>query len=69
MKQTKTLDNACGIIACLHVCYNNVTQIGGLQDDSILGKYLAGAKDADPATRASLLENATEFKVAHAAAA
>jgi ubiquitin carboxyl-terminal hydrolase L3 len=25
MKQTKVLDNACGIIACLHAVYNNLS--------------------------------------------
>ena len=27
MKQTGNLDNACGIIACLHAIYNNPTSI------------------------------------------
>ena len=37
MKQTGTLDNACGIIACLHAALNK-TEVG-LDADSLLKKW------------------------------
>jgi len=40
MKQSGTLDNACGIIACLHAALNNLDKIE-LNNDSILGKFYA----------------------------
>ena len=42
MKQTSTLDNACGIIACLHAIFNNQDKVP-VESDSILGKYLKDA--------------------------
>ena len=38
MKQSGTLDNACGIIACLHASLNRLDKID-LTPDSILDKY------------------------------
>ena len=32
MKQTKVLDNACGVIACLHAILNNVNKVGITQE-------------------------------------
>ena len=68
MKQTHVLDNACGIIACLHAVLNNSDTVG-LNDGSILANWADGAKPKSPEERAALLENADEFKQAHAAAA
>ena len=36
MKQSGTLDNACGIIACIHAAFNTGVAI---EADSILGRY------------------------------
>ena len=42
MKQTGKLDNACGIIACLHAVLNNLDHVT-LQPDSILDKFRLAA--------------------------
>jgi hypothetical protein len=42
MKQTKKLDNACGLIACLHGIYNNLDKIE-LIPESILDRYFKSA--------------------------
>ena len=68
MKQTNVLDNACGIIACLHAVLNNLDEVG-LTEGSILGNWANEAKALNPEERATLLENANEFKTAHAEAA
>ena len=68
MKQTEELDNACGIIACLHACLNNTDKIE-LTPGSILDRFYSGCKDLSPAEKATYLENATEFKEQHLAAA
>ena len=44
MKQTRVLNNACGIIASLHAIYNNPAYIKPLED-SILAKYLEMSKE------------------------
>lgn len=68
MKQTKELDNACGIIACLHACLNNLDKIE-LTHGSILDNFYNGCKDLSPGEKAKYLENSTEFKVQHLSAA
>lgn len=68
MKQTEELDNACGVIACLHACLNNSDKVE-LTPGSILERFYAGSKDLSPADKATYLENATEFKERHADAA
>ena len=35
MKQTTELDNACGIIAALHVVYNNQASVNLLADSTL----------------------------------
>lgn len=66
MKQTRKLDNACGIIASIHCILNNVeNQYIQLDKDSVLGKYLAKASKLTPEDRATLLENSNEFKMIH----
>lgn len=64
MKQTGTLDNACGIIACLHAIFNNPNQVE-IEVDSILGKYLSDVQNKTPAERATALENNEGFKTKH----
>lgn len=64
MKQTGVLDNACGIIACLHSVLNNLDKIT-LEKDSVLGQFWEKAKDISPAERATLLENFTAFQEIH----
>mmetsp|Transcript_5504 Transcript_5504/g.8385 ORF Transcript_5504/g.8385 Transcript_5504/m.8385 type:complete len:194 (-) Transcript_5504:146-727(-) len=68
MKQTSELDNACGIIACLHACLNNLDKVE-LEAGSILEKFCKDVKELSPADRATHLENATDFKSQHASAA
>ena len=65
MKQSGTLDNACGIIACLHAALNNLDQIN-LKDDSILHKFYNQMKEKTPAERCTGLENDNDFKQQHA---
>ena len=64
MKQTGTLDNACGIIACLHAIMNHQAQIP-LTDGSILDKFAKDTKSLTPAERATYLEEFKEFKEEH----
>ena len=67
MKQTTELDNACGIIACLHTIYNNDDV--KIEDDSILGKYKASCESKTPMEKALILEKSDGFKKEHMAAA
>merc|ERR1719498_1693255 len=55
-KQSGTLDNACGIIACLHSVLNKLGQVE-LVKDSILDKFDEATKGKTPQERATLLEN------------
>ena len=64
MKQTGTLDNACGIVACLHAIMNHSTQIP-LNVDSVLDKFAKDTKELDPDARATYLEGFTDFKEEH----
>ena len=57
MKQTAELDNACGVVACLHAIYNNVSADKiTLDPESVLGKFFGSIRDASPADRATALE-------------
>ena len=47
MKQTGALDNACGIIACIHAIFNNQEKVS-VEADSILGKYLQDVQNKSP---------------------
>ena len=53
MEQTGPLDNACGVIACIHAILNN---LGGekivLPESAHLAKFLSDAKDKSPHDRA-----------------
>ena len=67
-RQTGTLDNACGIIACLHSVLNKLDQVE-VSEGSILDKFNQAAKGKTPEERATLLENANDFKAQHASMA
>jgi len=60
MRQTGKLDNACGVIACLHAIYNNKSSIV-IQSDSTLGKYLQNCEGKSSLEKAVVLENFKEF--------
>ena len=64
MKQTGNLDNACGIIACIHSVLNNTDQIN-VEPGSILGRFSEESKGMTPLQRADHLDNFTEFKEEH----
>ena len=68
MKQSGTLDNACGIIACLHATLNNLDNVD-LEAESILQNFYANTKELSPEDRATYLENDNAFKTQHATAA
>jgi ubiquitin carboxyl-terminal hydrolase L3 len=63
MKQTNVLDNACGLIAGLHLLGNNNTIT--FKEGSILSKFYELAKGKTFEERATLLENYKEFKEEH----
>jgi ubiquitin carboxyl-terminal hydrolase L3 len=54
MDQTSKLDNACGVIACLHSIFNNSQVV--IAQDSALGKYLASVTGKTSAEKATILE-------------
>jgi ubiquitin carboxyl-terminal hydrolase L3 len=60
MKQTKKLDMACGVIACIHSVLNNLDKIK-IADGSVLHKYYSTVKEQSPQDRALTLENMKEF--------
>jgi ubiquitin carboxyl-terminal hydrolase L3 len=68
MKQSGTLDNACGIIACLHATLNNLDSVD-LKGDSILHNFHTRTKELSPEERAAFLENDNAFKSQHESAA
>lgn len=59
------LDNACGIIACLHVVYNNLSADKiVLEDGKALKNFFDATKGKNNADIATAMENNNEFKVA-----
>lgn len=64
MKQTSDLDNACGLIAGLHLFGNN-TQVLKFNKDSIIQKFFDKAMSADSLQRAKDLEDFAQFKEVH----
>ena len=68
MKQTEVLDNACGVIACIHSTLNNLDKFQ-LAEGSILSKYHESVKGSSPQERAHALEVNVEFQDAHKASA
>lgn len=69
MDQTGSLDNACGIIACLHAIFNNNSEDGHdsmlVDGDSVLKKFRETTKNQTPAERCVTLEDSTDFKEIH----
>ena len=65
MKQSGKLDNACGIIACLHSVLNNLDSIK-IKEESVLAKFIEGTKDLTPAERSNYMEEFKEFQDVHA---
>lgn len=63
-KQHGKLDNACGIIACLHAALNNLDQIA-LEKDSVLEKFQQRVQAKTPEERANELENDKDFQQQH----
>jgi ubiquitin carboxyl-terminal hydrolase L3 len=64
MKQTDKLDNACGLIAALHVIGNNQDLIA-MQENSILERFYTNTREENPLQKALYLENFQEFKEKH----
>ena len=66
MKQTHVLDNACGVIACIHAVLNNIGE-GKIQLEAgkPLTTFLDQVRDQTPEQRATSLENFTEFQQVH----
>ena len=62
MDQTGTLDNACGIIACLHASLNTPVDI---LPDSVLDTFQKDNIDKTPAERCVALEENNGFKDLH----
>ena len=65
MHQSKVLDNACGIIACLHAVYNCVAASAEIDPASVLGKFLERAQNSTPLQRCNNLENDADFQMIH----
>jgi hypothetical protein len=62
IKQTDVLDNACGLIAALHIFGNN--KIDYIKN-SILDEFFINSKKLNYEERAKFLENYNKFKEAH----
>ena len=65
MRQTHELDNACGLIAALHVFANCKNGKMEFQPESVLENFYKNAKNLSPMDRAKLLEKDEKFKKAH----
>lgn len=67
MHQSKVLDNACGIIACLHAVFNS--PLIDVDPTSILGRFRSegttGIATTTPWERCKALEENTEFQSIH----
>lgn len=63
MHQSKVLDNACGIIACLHACFNS--PIVSVDPTSVLGKFLHSTETSTPTEKCDALAGNTEFQEIH----
>jgi ubiquitin carboxyl-terminal hydrolase L3 len=64
MRQTGTLDNACGLIAALH-CIGNNRHLFQLEENSILDVFYNKAASLNHEERAKLLEDYDDFKRVH----
>lgn len=65
MDQTGTLDNACGIIACIHTCLNK-RDVVDILPDSVLDRFHVENLTTTPAERCRSLEGNAGFKEIHA---
>jgi len=74
MRQSGTLDNACGIIACLHAILNNDNNNADgdvdnncrlIRPDSVLHKFQSRTESQTPAQRCVALEQDIEFQTYH----
>eukprot|EP00581_Thalassiosira_minuscula_P019993 CAMPEP_0183714272 /NCGR_PEP_ID=MMETSP0737-20130205/8852_1 /TAXON_ID=385413 /ORGANISM="Thalassiosira miniscula, Strain CCMP1093" /LENGTH=250 /DNA_ID=CAMNT_0025943179 /DNA_START=172 /DNA_END=924 /DNA_ORIENTATION=+ len=63
MHQSKVLDNACGIIACLHAIFNS--PVVSVDPSSVLGRFRSDNDKSTPAEKCEALEKNTEFKEIH----
>jgi len=63
MHQSKVLDNACGIIACLHAVFNS--PVVSTDPCSVLGKYRLENENTTPTEKCKSLESNTEFQNIH----
>ena len=63
MHQTGTLDNACGVIACIHAIYNNLgADKITLEDGKVLKNFFNGSDSKSAAERCAFLEGYKEFQ-------
>ena len=60
MHQTAKLDNACGVIACLHAIFNNKQNVE-VAGDSVLGRFLLSCEGKTPQVKATILEDFKDF--------
>ena len=65
MKQTRELDNACGLIASLHCFGNAKNGEFKFEPGSVLENFFNKAKNLSPLERAKLLDSDNKFKKAH----
>ena len=64
MHQSGTLDNACGIIACLHAVFNS--PLVDVDPGSVLGRFRYGSgSSSSPTERCEALERNAEFRSIH----
>mmetsp|Transcript_38448 Transcript_38448/g.82037 ORF Transcript_38448/g.82037 Transcript_38448/m.82037 type:complete len:255 (+) Transcript_38448:169-933(+) len=63
MHQSRALDNACGIIACLHAVFNSPAV--SVDPSSVLGRYRLGNESSTPAEKCESLEQNAEFRAIH----
>lgn len=66
MRQSGTLDNACGIIACLHaILNNNERQLEMIRPESVLHKFQNTTESQTPTERCASLEKDAQFQTYH----
>ena len=63
MHQSKVLDNACGIIACLHAVFNS--PVVSVDEASVLGKFRMENSETTSTEKCTALEKNTEFQKIH----
>ncbi|KAL3780622.1 hypothetical protein ACHAW5_000160 [Stephanodiscus triporus] len=65
MHQSGSLDNACGIIACLHAVFNSPSIV--VDPTSVMGRFRSSTSSMSPRERCAALEGNEEFRAIHAA--